>query len=642
MDPVSKWYHKRPKSYYPKCIEMFGEPTSISNTKHGFAFWKTRGLFDEHILRDEDVKHCVPRNHHDYFYSSIKFFIPEDKVFDVLKISGSINYDGLKNLITARCGGIGANYATLYLGMMVAMGNMTIKEVQSGDLYPKHISGEMKTYNEMKKEMMAMKRANHKKFKKELKQDFASYAFKQCYKEKSGGGNCPGGISCIDKTVRSDDDIKEAVRRWCQNRDKAVSTYGDISQWDTSKVTNMSDLFKNCQAFNDDISGWNVGKVTNMQGMFRDALAFDQPLGNWNVSNVTNMGYMFREARAFNQPIGQWNVGKVTNMRYMFYYARAFNQPLKDWNVSNVTDMESMFYYAPAFNQPLENWNVSNVTNMGEMLSGAAAFNQPLEQWNVSNVTTMEYMFLGASSFNQPLANWERIAGIEGATTTSTLTNVTNMEGMFIGADSFDHNISNWYIPGADTTRMFNENYHHPKPSARSSKQYISNLITYRGRRDDGKGLLPEAAGDMAGEISNFGGGKRRRTRRVRKSRKTRSKRTQKNKTASKEKPVGKGLTNTRDEDCMINGSTGCCPHMGPDEKGRYRATNEKTTLTYDNKKYELHTCCMMCADAMSALAKSDPVKFEASYVSRYLANGDMVARNHHTKKEVQVLKLKK
>ena len=105
---------------------------------------------------------------------------------------------------------------------------------------------------------------------------------------------------------------------------------------------------------------------------------------------------------------------------------------------------------------------------------------------------------------------------------------------------------------------------------------------------------------------------------------------------------MGKGLINTRNEDCGINGSTGCCPHMGPDEKGRYRATNEKTTLTYDNKKYELHTCCIMCSDAMNALAKSDPAKFKASYVSRYMPNGDMIAKNHHTKKEVQVLKLKK
>lgn len=257
----------------------------------------------------------------------------------------------------------------------------------------------------------------------------------------------------------------------------------------------------------------------------------------------------------------------------------------------------------------------------------------------------MAGMFLGARSFNQPLANWERIRGVDEATTTSTLTHVTDMRYMFAGADSFDHNISNWYIPNADTTSMFKKNYPHPKPSSRSSKQYISNLITYRGTRpsNEEEPLLPTAPSDIARTVSEFGGGKRRRTRRVRKSRKSRkTKRTQKNKSASKEKPVGKGLINTRDEDCAINGSTGCCPHMGPDEKGRYRATNEKTTLTYDNKKYELHTCCIMCSDAMNALAKSDPAKFKASYVSRYMPNGDMVAKNHHTKKEVQVLKLKK
>ena len=64
-------------------------PDAISVKRNGFALWLTRGLFSEHLLRDEDVKHCVPRPHHDYFYSSVKFYVPADKVCDVLKISGS-------------------------------------------------------------------------------------------------------------------------------------------------------------------------------------------------------------------------------------------------------------------------------------------------------------------------------------------------------------------------------------------------------------------------------------------------------------------------------------------------------------------------------------------------------------------------
>ncbi len=303
MSPVNNWHHEGPKSYYPKCVEMFGEPTAKSNKKHGFALWKTRGLFNEHILRDEDVMHCVPRPHHDYFYSSIQFFIPKDKVMDVMKITGSINYDGLKKMITARCGGIGANYATLYLGMMVAAGKLTIGEVKKGDLYPKLIRGEEMSYDEMKKKMYKMKLANRKKYAKELKQDFAPYAFTQCYKPKQSGG------------------------------------------------------------------------------------------------------------------------------------------------------------------------------------------------------------------------------------------------------------------------------------------------VTRRKR-------------------------------------------------PSKKSVVGKGLKNTRDEDCSIRKSTGCCPHMNPDEKHRYRATNEKSVLKLRSKRYELYTCCLMCSQAMNAQAKNDPKKFEAMYVSRYLDNGNMVAKNPHTNKEVQTLPL--
>jgi hypothetical protein len=130
------------------------------------------------------VKHCVPRHHHDYFYSSVEFFVPKDKVCDVLKISGSLNYDGLKKLLTARCGGIGANYATLYLAMLVASGKMSIQKVKKDDMYPLMIGGKIMPYTQMKKKMMALKKTNHKKYHKELKLDFAPYAFKNCHTQK--------------------------------------------------------------------------------------------------------------------------------------------------------------------------------------------------------------------------------------------------------------------------------------------------------------------------------------------------------------------------------------------------------------------------------------------------------------------------
>ena len=52
-----------------------------------------------------------------------------------------------------------------------------------------------------------------------------------------------------------------------------------------------------------EINNWDVSKVENMYGMFANAEAFNQPLNKWNVSNVTDMGYMFMHANSFNQPL---------------------------------------------------------------------------------------------------------------------------------------------------------------------------------------------------------------------------------------------------------------------------------------------------------------------------------------------------
>ena len=40
---------------------------------------------------------------------------------------------------------------------------------------------------------------------------------------------------------------------------------GDISKWNTERVTNMQHMFWSASAFNQDIGSWNTGKVTNME-----------------------------------------------------------------------------------------------------------------------------------------------------------------------------------------------------------------------------------------------------------------------------------------------------------------------------------------------------------------------------------------
>lgn len=180
----SKWVNYRPKNKYAKFVRLFGKPAWCANEPHGMAMWRPRGglssLFDEHILRDEDVPHCVPAKHHDYFYSSVRIYVPPNKRKDVLRISGSIAYDGLKKMLTARCASIEANIATLYLGMCVATGKMDISHVKREGLYGAYIRGEKEPHDELKKQMMEMKRENHKKHAKELKVPRDPLAFKSC------------------------------------------------------------------------------------------------------------------------------------------------------------------------------------------------------------------------------------------------------------------------------------------------------------------------------------------------------------------------------------------------------------------------------------------------------------------------------
>jgi len=229
----------------------------------------------------------------------------------------------------------------------------------------------------------------------------------------------------------------------------------NINKWDVSNVTNMSGMFTSNTNFNQVLNKWDVSNVTDMSGMFSYCSNFNQPLNNWNVSKVTDMGAMFFNAPKFNQPLNNWDVSKVTNMNGMFLGSN-FNKPLDNWNVSNVTNMISMFSHTKQFNQSLNNWDVSNVNYMSDMFFASKNFNKPLNNWDVSKVSYFSAMFLGAKSFNQPLNNWDvssakyMIGMFNGATNFNQNINswdvsaVTHMSSMFYGATKFNQPLNNW------------------------------------------------------------------------------------------------------------------------------------------------------------------------------------------------------
>ena len=123
----------------------------------------------------------------------------------------------------------------------------------------------------------------------------------------------------------------------------ALPYYGDISEWNITQVTDISELFKDTINFNENIGTWDTSNVTNMSGTFKNAQGFNSSvINNWDTSNVTNMSEMFAYTDSFNQSLNQWNTSNVTNMSEI-RGAQAFNSDISKWNTSNVTNMSGMF-----------------------------------------------------------------------------------------------------------------------------------------------------------------------------------------------------------------------------------------------------------------------------------------------------------
>ena len=168
-----------------------------------------------------------------------------------------------------------------------------------------------------------------------------------------------------------------------------------------------------------DVLEWGEIEWSSMNSMFRNEIYFagisatDTP----DLSNVTNMEDMFRDCEIFNSDINDWDISNVTSITRMFSGASAFNQPLNNWDVTSLDNLDWVFYRAIAFNQDLDDWDISNVTNIARMFSGASAFNQDVSGWDTSNVINMHQIFRDATIFNQNIGAWD-FSGISSGSNT--------------------------------------------------------------------------------------------------------------------------------------------------------------------------------------------------------------------------------
>ena len=182
------------------------------------------------------------------------------------------------------------------------------------------------------------------------------------------------------------------IKLWLDPTDKTAYYYTE-----TEKVylnTNSSEMF---------YSKYNEQKIKNI---------LELDLSNFDTSKVTNMRHMFHGmSNLTSLNLFNFDTSKVTNMSYMFCFMSSLTSlNLSSFNTSKVTDMSDMFCFMSSLTSlDLSNFDTFKVTNMSEMfrdMSNLTALN--LFSFNTSKVTDMALMFfrvsnlttLNLSSFN--------------------------------------------------------------------------------------------------------------------------------------------------------------------------------------------------------------------------------------------------
>lgn len=231
---------------------------------------------------------------------------------------------------------------------------------------------------------------------------------------------------------------------------KTAGTHTDISSWDTSKATDMSQMFQgdNLDDFTGinrldvsnaenldsmfssarsstplDLSAWDTGSATNMEFMFSSFQGPVKGIEGFNTSSAVYFLGMFQNMKAASPiDLSAWDTRNVNNTMHMFAESEGFSG-MDSWNTSKLYTAYSMFESAkPAKPLNLSSWDTSNVTNMGRMfldMQGTLTIDRP---WNTSQVTNMRAMF---ANLPHPRIN---LAG-------SDTSKVTNMNSMFYGLD---------------------------------------------------------------------------------------------------------------------------------------------------------------------------------------------------------------
>ena len=227
----------------------------------------------------------------------------------------------------------------------------------------------------------------------------------------------------------------------------------DFSLFDSTNLTNMRILFNKCKKLKE-IKGFdklNTSKVIDMEGLFQNCITLEYiDLSNFDTSNVTNMAFMFNHCNRLKEIKGldRFITSKATTMEGMFQ--SCFKLEFIDVSSFDTSNVEIMnFMFVDCFKlkgiKGINKLNTKKVTNMTGMFENCPSLKYlNLENFDTSNVTNMSYMF----------NKCKKLKEIKGMNKFNTI-NLTTTYAMF----QFCTEIEKIDLSGFDTSNVTNMSY---------------------------------------------------------------------------------------------------------------------------------------------------------------------------------------
>ena len=142
----------------------------------------------------------------------------------------------------------------------------------------------------------------------------------------------------------------------------------DISNSNTSRVEDMTRMFRNCSALTSlDLNQWDTSKVTSLERIFYGCTGLEElNIKQWDVSSVTTINYAFYNMASLEElDLSGWNTSSLTTMSQVFFKSNKLRSiDASGWDTSKVTNMYATFAYLPELESVnITGWDARKVEN---------------------------------------------------------------------------------------------------------------------------------------------------------------------------------------------------------------------------------------------------------------------------------------